>query len=87
MEETETFFDPPNVNQELFNLKQQHERLKDSHRKLLSVNQNLEEKMLQNINRHETEKAHFIQNVSSLQTHVDELQKLNQLLINENVFL
>jgi len=86
MEEGETF-NPPNLSVELYNLKQQYERLKDSHLKILNVNQNLEDKMLQNINRHETEKVHLLQNVSSLQAQVHELQNLNRRLTTENVII
>jgi hypothetical protein len=41
MEETETF----NISRELYDLKNKYERLKEGHRKLLVVNQNLEEKV------------------------------------------
>lgn len=44
MEETETF-DINDINRELFDLKNKYERLKEGHRKLLIVNQNLEEKV------------------------------------------
>lgn len=44
MEETQTV-DINDINRELYDLKNKYERLKEGHRKLLIVNQNLEEKV------------------------------------------
>jgi hypothetical protein len=45
MEETETVIDIIDISRELYDLKNKYERLKEGHRKLLIVNQNLEEKV------------------------------------------
>lgn len=85
MEENETFLDPVELCRELYELKQKEERLRESHRKLLSVNQNLEDKLLHTINRYETEKYSLISTISSMNLQLEELQKINQRLTNENV--
>ena len=46
MEETETAIDIIDISRELYDLKNNYERLKEGHRKLLIVNQNLEEKVM-----------------------------------------
>ena len=77
--------DAAGLARELYELRLKHERLKDGHRKLVSVNQNLEDKLLQTINRYETEKFSLVHSISSLNLQLDELQRVNQRLLAENV--
>ena len=83
MQESEAFL---NVNNREFEeLKRKFERLKESHRKLLSVNQNLEEKLLKNINCYENEKCSLMHTIKSLDFKLYEVQQMNQRLMAENV--
>lgn len=84
MEETETI-DLLEISRELYDLKHKYERLKEGHRKLLSVNQNLEDKLLQNINHYESEKFSLVRTISTLNLQLEELQRINQRLLAENV--
>ncbi len=87
-EETlDELLDAASLAQELYDLKVKYERLKDGHRKLVVVNQNLEDKLLQGINRYETEKFSLIHSISSLNLQLEELQRINQRLLAENVTL
>lgn len=83
MEETQTV-DINDINRELYDLKNKYERLKEGHRKLLIVNQNLEEKLLQNINKYETEKISLVHTISALNLEREELQRINKKLVTEN---
>ncbi|XP_046461954.1 uncharacterized protein LOC124208227 isoform X2 [Daphnia pulex] len=80
MEETETVIDIIDISRELYDLKNKYERLKEGHRKLLIVNQNLEEKLLQNINKYETEKFSMVHTISSLNHQLEEFQRINKKL-------
>lgn len=84
MEESETV-DILEISRELYDLKNKYERLKEGHRKLLNVNQNLEDKLLQNINQYGTEKLSLVQTISTLNLQLEELQRINQRLKTENV--
>ena len=81
----EELLDATALARELYDLKVKYERLKDGHRKLVAVNQNLEDKLLQSINRYETEKFNLVHTISSLNLQLDELQRVNQRLLAENV--
>lgn len=85
MQETDTLIHFSNLNREHEDLRNKYERLKDSHRKLLSVNQSLEDKLLQNINRYQAEKYAMVNTISALTSQLEELQKINQRLVAENV--
>ena len=85
MQETDNLISYIDLSREFEDLKNKYERLKDSHRKLLSVNQSLEDKLLQNINRYESEKYAMVNTISALSTQLEELQKINQRLLAENV--
>lgn len=84
MEETETV-DVIEISRELYDIKEKYERLKESHRKLLSVNQNLEDKILLNINNYETEKFTLVHTISRLKLQLEEVERVNRKLISENV--
>ena len=73
------------VNERFDELKQKYERLKESHRKLVNVNQNLEDKLLKNINHFEDEKYSLIHTIQSLNFQLEEVQRSNQQLNTENV--
>lgn len=79
--------DVADLARELYDLKVKYERLKDGHRKLVSVNQSLEDKLLQNINRYETDKFSLVHNISTLNLQLEELQRINQRLLAENVIV
>jgi len=66
-------------------LKHKYERLKESHRKLVGVNQNLEDKLLKNFHHFEDEKHSLIHTIKSLNFRLEEVQQLNRILNSENV--
>lgn len=84
MEETERA-DLLAISRDFFDLKQKYDRLRESHRKLLNINQNLEDKLLQSIDNFEGEKFSLVRTISSLNLHLEELQRINQRLVAENV--
>ena len=84
MEEAETI-DLVDIHRELYDLKHKYERLKEGHRKLLFVNQNLEDKLLLSINNYESEKFSLVHTISTLNLQLEELQRINERLVAENV--
>jgi len=73
------------VTEQFDELKHKYERLKESHRQLVSVNQNLEEKLLKNIQYFEDEKFSLIHTIKSLDLQLEEVRQLNRILNAENV--
>jgi len=72
------------VTEQFDELKHKYERLKESHRQLVSVNQNLEEKLLKNIQYFEDEKFSLIHTIKSLDLQLEEVRQLNRILNAEN---
>jgi len=72
------------VTEQLNELKHKYERLKESHLKLLDLNHNLEDKLLQNICHFEDEKFSLIHNIKSLNFQLEEVRQLNRILNGEN---